>query len=300
MTYSTNPIQDRNQIFSIRIAIPNKGRISIPIRELIEQSGLGIFDNGERTLIARTRDPHVEILYARPIDIPEYVASGVADLGITGHDMVIERSSHVTELLDLGFGNASVVLAVPDDSELKTPKDLEGKRVSTEFPAITRKYFKKIGVIPKIIPVGGACEATPSLGISDAIVDLASSGTTLRQNHLQVIDTVLDTSTFLIANPLSCTSKKEKIDEIHLALESVINAKGKCYLMMNVKRTSVDLIRTIIPGMGGPTIMEVASSSDIVAVHAVVDEEKVYQLINRLKQAGAKDILVMNIERLIR
>ncbi|PWR75283.1 ATP phosphoribosyltransferase [Methanospirillum stamsii] len=300
MTYSTNPIQDRNQIFSIRIAIPNKGRISIPIRELIEQSGLGIFDNGERTLIARTRDPHVEILYARPIDIPEYVASGVADLGITGHDMVIERSSHVTELLDLGFGNASVVLAVPDDSALKTPKDLEGKRVSTEFPAITRKYFKKIGVIPKIIPVGGACEATPSLGISDAIVDLASSGTTLRQNHLQVIDTVLDTSTFLIANPLSCTSKKEKIDEIHLALESVINAKGKCYLMMNVKRTSVDTIRTIIPGMGGPTIMEVASSSDIVAVHAVVDEEKVYQLINRLKQAGAKDILVMNIERLIR
>ena len=300
MTKNSSPISDRTPVFHIRIAIPNKGRISVPIRELIEKSGLGIIDNGDRTLIARTRDQHVEILYARPIDIPEYVASGVADLGITGHDMVVERGSVVTELLNLGFGSASVVLAVPETSNLNSPKDLNGKRVSTEFPAITRKYFKKAGIIPIIVPVGGACEATPSLGISDAIVDISSSGSTLRQNHLKIIDTVLETSTYLIANPRSCIDKKEKIDEIHLALESVLNARGKCYLMMNVIRSSLDDIRTIIPGMGGPTIMDVASSADMVAVHAVVDEEKVYQLINRLKQAGARDILVMNIERLIR
>ena len=300
MTKNSSPISDRTPVFHIRIAIPNKGRISVPIRELIEKSGLGIIDNGDRTLIARTRDQHVEILYARPIDIPEYVASGVADLGITGHDMVVERGSAVTELLNLGFGSASVVLAVPETSNLNSPKDLNGKRVSTEFPAITRKYFKKAGITPIIVPVGGACEATPSLGISDAIVDISSSGSTLRQNHLKIIDTVLETSTYLIANPRSCIDKKEKIDEIHLALESVLNARGKCYLMMNVIRSSLDDIRTIIPGMGGPTIMDVASSADMVAVHAVVDEEKVYQLINRLKQAGARDILVMNIERLIR
>jgi len=300
MTKNSSPISDRTPVFHIRIAIPNKGRISVPIRELIEKSGLGIIDNGDRTLIARTRDQHVEILYARPIDIPEYVASGVADLGITGHDMVVERGSAVTELLNLGFGSASVVLAVPENSNLNSPKDLNGKRVSTEFPAITRKYFKKAGITPIIVPVGGACEATPSLGISDAIVDISSSGSTLRQNHLKIIDTVLETSTYLIANPRSCIDKKEKIDEIHLALEGVLNARGKCYLMMNVIRSSLDDIRTIIPGMGGPTIMDVASSADMVAVHAVVDEEKVYQLINRLKQAGARDILVMNIERLIR
>lgn len=300
MTVNTHPISDRTPDFKIRIAIPNKGRISVPIRELIERSGLGIIDNGDRTLVARTCDHHVEILYARPIDIPEYVASGVADLGITGHDMVIERGSHVTELLNLGFGSASVVLAVPDDSDWQTPQELAGKRVSTEFPAITRKYFKKVGVKPIIVPVGGACEATPSLGISDAIVDISSSGTTLRQNHLKIIDTVLETSTFLIANPRSCIDKKEKMDEIHLALESVIHARGKCYLMMNVLRISLETVRNIIPGMGGPTIMDVASSTDMVAVHAVVEEEMVYQLINRLKQAGARDILVMNIERLVR
>lgn len=294
---SNNKSSDNSNV--VRLAIPNKGRISEPIRDLIERSGLGILENGERTLIARTRDPHVEILYARPIDIPEYVASGVADLGITGHDMVVERGSDIKELLNLGFGKATVVLAVPESSQIQSATDLEGKRVSTEFPAITRKYFKKIGVRPIIIPVGGACEATPHLGISDAIVDLSSSGTTLRQNRLLVIDSVLETSTFLIANKQSCISKQEKINEIHLALESVINAKGKCYLMMNVDRSALDQVREIIPGMSGPTVMEVASRPDMVAVHVVVDTEKVYQLINRVKLAGARDILVMSIERLI-
>jgi len=284
---------------TIRLAIPNKGRISEPIRDLIERSGLGIIENGDRSLVARTRDPHVEILYARPIDIPEYVATGVADLGITGHDMVVERGSDVSELLNLGFGRATVVLAVPEKSQYQTVKDLDGKRVSTEFPAITRKFFKKNGIKPIIVPVGGACEATPHLGISDAIVDLSSSGTTLRQNRLEVIGTVLETSTFLIANKQSCISKKEKIEEVHLALESVINARGKCYLMMNVERSGLDQIRDIIPGLSGPTVMEVASRPDMVAVHVVVDAEKVYQLINRVKQAGARDILVMSIERLI-
>jgi ATP phosphoribosyltransferase len=183
---------------------------------------------------------------------------------------------------------------------MQTTADLDGKRVSTEFPAITRKFFKKSGIKPVIIPVGGACEATPHLGISDAIVDLSSSGSTLRQNRLRVIEIVLETSTFLIANKKSCTTRKEKIDEVHLALESVINARGKCYLMMNVDRSALDQIHDIIPGMSGPTVMEVASRPDMVAVHVVVDEEKIYQMINRLKQAGARDILVMSIERLIR
>jgi ATP phosphoribosyltransferase len=296
---STKGLLNKGTADIIRLAIPNKGRIAQPIRDLIERSGLGIIENGDRSLIARTRDPHVQILFARPIDIPEYVATGVADLGITGHDMVVERSSDVKELLNLGFGNATVVLAVPEDSPYQSAKDLEGKRVSTEFPAITRKFFKKIGVKPILVPVGGACEVTPHLGISDAIVDLSSSGTTLRQNRLVVIENVLETSTFLIANTLSHIGKKDKIDEIHLALESVINARGKCYLMMNVERSGLDQIREIIPGLTGPTVMEVASRPDMVAVHVVVDTEKVYQLINKVKQAGARDILVMSIERLI-
>jgi ATP phosphoribosyltransferase len=284
----------------VRLAIPNKGRIAAPIMDLVEKSGLHLPEIGERRLITKTLDPHVEILFARPVDIPEYVATGAADLGITGHDMVIERESEVVDLLDLPFGKAKLVLAVHEDSVITSVKHLEGMKVATEFPVITRAYFKKHNVNVNVVLVGGACEATPHLGIADAIIDLSSSGTTLKTNRLRVIDEVMETSTHLIANKESLRTKKEKIDEIHLALESVIRARGQCYLMMNVKRSSLEAVKRVLPGLSGPTVMDVASSENLVAVHAVVNEERVYSLINSLKRAGAKDILVMAIQRMIR
>ncbi len=283
----------------LRLAIPNKGRISVPVNELMEKSGLHLLDVGERRLVSRTPDPHVEILFARPVDIPEYVANGAADLGITGHDMVLERRSDVSELLDLKIGSASLVLAVREDSAYTNPLDLEGARVATEFPVISKEYFQEKGISVTLVPVGGACEATPYLGIAEAIVDLSSSGNTLRSNRLRVIDTVLPTTTMLIANPQSLASKGGKIEEIVLALESVVRARGQCYLMMNAKRACVDEVTSVLPGLSGPTVMEVASRQDMVAIHAVVDEERVYQLIHLLKRAGARDILVMPIERMI-
>jgi len=285
----------------VRLAIPNKGRIAAPVMELVEKSGLHLPETaGERRLISKTLDPHVEFLFARPVDIPEYVATGAADLGITGRDMVIERGSDVKDLLDLGFGRAKIVLAVLEDSEIHSVRDLAGAKVATEFPAITQNFFKKQGVSVNVVVVGGACEATPHLGIADAIVDLSSSGTTLKTNRLRVISDVLETSTHLIANKESLRTKKEKIDEILLALESVVRARGQCYLMMNVKRTALEAIKKVLPGLSGPTVMDVASKEDLVAVHAVVNEERVYTLINALRRAGAKDILVMSIQRMIR
>ena len=284
----------------VRLAIPNKGRIAVPIMDLMEKSGLHLPDVSERRLITRTLDPHVEILFARPIDIPEYVATGAADLGITGHDMVTERESAVEELLDLQFGKAKLVLAVREDSGITSAKDLKGAKVATEFPVITRNYFARHHVPVNIVIVGGACEATPHLGIADAIVDLSSSGTTLKTNRLKVIDEVMETSTHLIANRNSLKNKKEKIGEICCALESVVRARGQCYLMMNVNRASLDTVKRVLPGLSGPTVMDVASTEDLVAVHAVVNEERVYALINALKRAGARDILVMSIQRMIR
>jgi ATP phosphoribosyltransferase len=268
--------------------------------DLMEKSGLHLLDAGQRRLISRTPDPHIEVLFARPVDIPEYVATGSADLGITGRDMVAERGSQVDQLIDLGIGNATLVLAVGDESRANSVHDLAGVKVATEFPNITRSYFQSHNIPVDIVQVGGACEATPYLGIADAIVDLSSSGDTLRSNRLRVLDEVLKTSTVLIANKESAKVKHEKIEEVVLALESVIHARGQCYLMMNVKRTSLEQVRSVLPGLSGPTVMEVASREDLVAVHAVVGEERVYQLINLLKRAGAKDILVMSIERMIR
>jgi ATP phosphoribosyltransferase len=285
----------------VRLALPNKGRIAAPVMELVEKSGLHLPDTGgERRLITRTLDPHVEILFARPADIPEYVATGAADLGITGRDMVIERGSDVKDLLDLQSGRAKIVCAVREDADIRSVSELEGAKVATEFPAITRDFFKKQGISVNVVLVGGACEVTPYLGIADAIVDLSSSGTTLKTNRLRVLADVLETSTHLIANRESLRTKKEKIDEILLALESVVHARGQCYLMMNVKRTALEAVKNVLPGLSGPTVMDVASKEDLVAVHAVVNEERVYTLINALRRAGAKDILVMAIQRMIR
>ncbi|MCX6694097.1 MAG: ATP phosphoribosyltransferase [Methanomicrobiales archaeon] len=285
---------------SVRIAIPNKGRIAAPVLEIMERSGLHLLEGGARQLISRTTDPHVEVLSARPIDIPEYVATGAADLGVTGHDMVCERRSCVEEILDLGIGRARLVLAVMEDSPVTTPADLANGTIATEFPSIARSFFQDKGIPVSVVQVGGACEVTPHLGIADAIIDLSSSGSTLAQNRLRVITEVLLTSTILIANPAALKNKADKIEEIRLALESVVAARGKCYLMMNAGRSSLNAVKAVLPGLSGPTVMEVASSEDLVAVHAVVGEEAVYRLITQLRRAGARDILVMPIARMIR
>lgn len=283
----------------IRLAIPNKGRIAQPIRDLVEKSGIHLRETGERKLVAKTVDPDIEVLFARPIDIPEYVANGAADIGITGMDMVHERGSVVEELLDLKMGRAILVVAVPEDAQINGVADLAGARIATEFPNITRAYFEKFGVSVTIVPVGGACEATPYLGIADAIVDLTSTGTTLQTNRMRILGEVLSTNTEVIANPVSLAEKGEKIHEVVLALESVVRAKGQCYIMMNVNRDALPEVERILPGLGGPTVMDVASHEGLVAVHAVVREECVYQLITQLKRSGARDILVMPIERMI-
>lgn len=284
----------------LRLAIPSKGRIAAPVTDLIEKGGLHLRNGGERRLIAMTCDPHVEVLFARPIDIPEYVATGAADLGITGHDMVLERASDVEELLDLGIGPARLVLAVPEEAPITGPEELDGARIATEFPCLTSRYFAGRGIAITIIPVSGACEAAPHLGIADAVVDLTGSGTTLKTNHLKVVSEVLRTTTMLIANPLSMARMGEKVEEIRLALESVLRAQGQCYLMMNVQRSCLQTVREVLPGLSGPTVMDVASDENLVAVHAVVEEERIYQLIRRLKEAGARDILVTPIIRMIR
>jgi ATP phosphoribosyltransferase len=284
----------------VRLAVPNKGRIADPVREILEKSGLHVSEGNERRLIAQTRDPAVEILFARPADIPEYVASGVADLGITGADMVAEKGARVRELLDLQVGKARLVVAVPEEAAVKEAADLSGARIATEFPCLAWAFFGKQKIPISIVRVGGACEVTPLLGIADAIVDLTSSGDTLRTHHLREVAEILATSTRLIGNEESCRTKAEKVEEIRVALESVVRARGQCYLMMNVKRPALGKVKKVLPGLSGPTVMEVASSEDLVAVHAVVEEDRIYRLIPLLKKAGARDILVVPIDRMVR
>lgn len=287
----------------IRIAIPNKGRLHEPTMSIFKDAGLPISGGAEsRILFAKTTDPDINILFARAADIPEYVQDGAADVGITGMDLITERGADVEALLDLKFGKASLVLAVPEDSDFEKAQDLEGKKVATEFPEITRQYFKKLGVNVEVIKVSGACEMTPHVGIADAIVDISSSGTTLMINHLKAIDTVFSSTVHLIANKKSLR-EKDKILDIKTALESVLNAKKKRYLMMNVPETSLQAVKEVLPGMSGPTVMKVElskpSDESFVAVHSVVDADLVFTIVNKLRKVGARDVLVVPIERIM-
>lgn len=281
----------------MRLAVPNKGRLHEPSIDLLESAGLHVVDGAERKLFADTVDPDVSVLYARAADIPEYVADGAADLGITGLDQIREAAvDDVEELLDLEFGRCRIVLAAPEDGPVETVTDLADGTVATEFPTITRAYFDEIGVEPSIVTVAGATELTPHVDMADAIVDITSTGRTLRMNRLAEIEEILRSSVYLIAN--EAVVDREKVEHIRIAFRAVLTAEGKRYLMMNAPRERLDEIREVIPGLGGPTVMDIAGD-DMVAIHAVVDERAVFETINDVKELGASGILVTEIERLI-
>ncbi|HJH29717.1 MAG TPA: ATP phosphoribosyltransferase [Methanosarcinaceae archaeon] len=282
----------------IRIAIPNKGRLHDPTVNLLKEAGLPVLEGATRKLFAKTTDPDITFLFARAADIPEYVQDGAADVGITGLDLISETSADVDVILDLKFGRAKLVLAVPDDSPITSPQDLNGMRVATEFPNITKRYFEELGVNIEIVKVSGACEMTPHVGIADAIVDISSSGTTLLTNHLKVIEDVFSSSVRLITNRESA-AEKEKIQYIKTAIESVLHAKGKRYLMMNVPADKLDAVKSVLPGLAGPTVMKVESDDSILAVHAVVDADVIFSTVSKLKDVGAGGILVVPIERMM-
>ncbi|WP_406656153.1 ATP phosphoribosyltransferase [Methanolobus sp. ZRKC2] len=282
----------------IRIAIPNKGRLHDPTVSLLREAGLPVLEGGTRKLFAKTTDPEITYLFARAADIPEYVQDGAADVGVTGLDLIHETKSDVEVLLDLNFGRAGLVLAVPEEATISSANELNGMRVATEFPNITEDYFKNQGIDIEIIKVSGACEMTPHVGIADAIVDISSSGTTLVTNHLKMIDKVFSSSVQLIANKESM-QKNGKIEQIRTALESVLRAKGKRYLMMNVPAEHLDEVKRVLPGMAGPTVMKVESGESMLAVHAVVESDQIFATVGELKNAGARDVLVVPIERMM-
>ncbi|MFA9416237.1 ATP phosphoribosyltransferase [Natrinema sp. HArc-T2] len=285
----------------MRIAVPNKGRLHEPTIDLLERAGLHLENGADRKLYADTVDPDVTVLFARAADIPEYVADGAADLGITGFDQVCEaRVDNVEELLDLEFGRCRLVLAAPEDGDITSVDDLAGKIVATEFPNITADFFADTGIEPDIVEVSGATELTPHVEMADAIVDITSTGTTLKMNRLAVVDEVLSSSVRLFGR--DDVVEDPKVGEVRTALSSVKHAEGKRYLMMNVPQDKLGDVREVIPGLGGPTIMDIADENneeETVAVHAVVDESDVFETITEVKAAGASDILVTEIERLV-
>jgi ATP phosphoribosyltransferase len=284
----------------IKIALPSKGRISDPTVKLLSKAGIGLKDTVNRRLFSATYDHQISVMFTRAADIPEFVADGAADLGMTGLDLIEEKEAHVKILEDLNFGKSKLVLAAPEDSDIKKLSDIkEGSIVATEFPHLTEKYLESNGIPVKIVELSGSTEIAPFIGVSDIIADLTSTGTTLKMNHLQIVDTILESSVHLIANSESYQDKKDKIEEIRTGIRGVLDAEGKKLVMMNVDEEALDEVKRAMPGMTGPTVSQVLSDNGVVAVHAVVDEHEVFQVVNHLKKIGARDILVVPIERII-
>lgn len=284
----------------IRIAIPSKGRISSPAINLLEKAGIGLVDNSNRKLFSETYDSEIKVMFTRAADIPEFVEDGAADIGITGYDLVLERGVDVTVLEDLDFGSTRLVIAAPENSDFKTKDDLKNvKTVATEFPNLTRQYFEEKNIDVKVLSLTGSTEVAPLIGIADVISDLTSTGTTLQMNHLVEIDTILKSSVRVIANNDSLKEKHEKIESIITGIVGVIQAEGKKLIMANVRKDKLDVIKEAIPGMAGPTVSEIYGLDEIVAVHSVISEQDVFETVNKLRKVGAKDLLVLPIERIL-
>jgi ATP phosphoribosyltransferase len=283
----------------MKIAVP-KGHLEETTVRLLESSGIGAVNRESRQLFAKTNDPEIELVFVRAQDIPDLVAKGATDLGITGHDLVRESGSDVVELLDLGFGRTKVVVAAHEKSSIESAKDIKsGMRVATEFPNVAARYFTEKGKKVEITRVTGAAEITPFIGVADLVVDISSTGTTLRTHGLQIIDTILESSARLIANRRSLREKKAKIEDITTAIESVIRARGRKLILLNVPEAKLLSIKRIMPGMAGPTVSKVEAAEPMLAVQAVVESDKVYEIVRKAKQAGARDILVVPIERIL-
>ena len=285
----------------IRIALPNKGRLTEGARELLERAGLEFELRGERALQAALGGDFVA-LFVNARDIPEFVADGAADLGITGRDLIEESARDVSELMDLEFGRCRLALAASEESGIHDVSQVaQGARVATVFPRLTERFFQKLQRRVTIVPITGAAEIAPHLGVADVIVDLVSTGSTLKVNGLHEVATILESSACLIARRAVAedAALQRKVQELLAALQSVLQARDKRYLMANVPRAALTEVKKILPGISGPTIVDVLDGGTFVAAHAVVDQREIYRVIADLKNVGATGILVTRIERLM-
>lgn len=281
----------------LKIAIPNKGRLSDDSLEILKTIGLD-FEVHERQLYSPVENFNIQILYIRATNIPEYVQDGIAHLGITGLDLVKEKNADVQILEKLHFGIGEIVLALPETSAIENIEQLKDKKIATSYPLIAKQYFQEKDIDIEIIEIDGAVEITPALGLADAIVDLTSTGSTLKMNNLKVLATIFTSEAVLIGNKDAIITRKAEIDNLLLRFESVMTAKRKRYIMMNAPKEILEDIKKVAPGLASPTIMELAKPG-MIAIHSVVDKKDIWETIEKLKKIGATGILVLPIEKMV-
>jgi len=278
----------------LRIAIQAKGRLNEGSLKLIEEAGIKLVI-GRRNLVSPAMNFPVEVLYLRDDDIPQTVACGAADAGIVGENEVLERRENVTIVKRLGFSKCRLSLAIPKQVDYPGISWFTGKKIATSYPQILASWLKEKGITSEIHVINGSVEISPGIGLSDAIFDIVSSGSTLVSNRLKEVEVVVASEAVLVAHPAISEIQRAVLEEFIFRLESVQRAEGKKYILLNEK---IPDITAILPGMKSPTVMPLAESGWS-SVHSVISEDDFWEVIGRLKKAGAEGILVVPIEKMI-
>lgn len=280
---------------TLKIAIQKSGRLNEKSVELLKNCGLN-FENYKSSLISPVSNFPLEILFLRDDDIPEYVQDGIADLGIVGENVIEETEVDVAYLQRLGFGKCSLKIAVPNNNDIATLADLNGKAIATTYPVILGKFLKKEGITSDIRTISGSVEISPGLGLSDAICDLVSTGGTLKSNGLKPFADVMSSEAVLISS--KGRENDDLIQELIQRIQSVLRAKETKYVVLNVLKDNLAAVTALLPGVKSPSVVPLAEP-EWVAVHTVIPERDFWDRISQLKQAGAQGIVVMPIEKII-
>lgn len=281
----------------LRIAVQSKGRLFEDTMALFAEADIKL-STSKRTLLTQSSNFPIEVLFLRDDDIPQSVASGVADLGIVGENEFVERKEKADIIYRLGFSKCRLSLAVHKEEEYNGPSWFNGKKIATSYPGILQTYLDKQGINADIHVITGSVEIAPGIGLSDAIFDIVSSGSTLISNNLKEVEIVMKSEALLIGNPNLTPEKKEILEELLFRIEAVKAAEDKKYVLMNAPTDKVKDIIEVLPGVKSPTIMPLATEGWS-SVHTVIDQKCFWEIIGKLKALGAQGILVLSIEKMI-
>ena len=281
----------------LRIAVQSKGRLYDDTMGLLAEAGIKI-NPSKRTLLVQSTNFPLEVLFLRDDDIPQCVADGVADVGVVGENEYEERQEDAAIIARLGFSSCRLSLAIPKAEDYQGLEWFNGKKIATSYPGILRRFLHQNNIQADIHVITGSVEISPGIGLADAIFDIVSSGSTLVHNNLKEVEVVMKSEALLIGNRHLDADKRTIIDQLMFRINAVRAAQDKKYVMMNVPKDRLSDIIAVLPGIKSPTVIPL-SESDWCAVHTVLDEERFWEIINKLKSLGAQGILVTPIENMI-
>ncbi|MQP24217.1 ATP phosphoribosyltransferase [Flavobacterium sp. LMO8] len=282
---------------TLKIAIQKSGRLHDESIQILKDCGISVYNGNDQLKVTASNFP-LEVYYLRNSDIPQYLIDGVVDIAIVGDNLLVEKGQNIQIAEKLGFSKCKVSVAVPKGFNYTSIQDLNGLRVATSYPKTVVDYFSSKGISVDIHQISGSVEIAPNIGLSDAIVDIVSSGSTLFKNGLKEVEVILKSEAVLAVSPQISEEAKQLVSKLQFRIQSVLRSRKSKYILMNVPNDKISEISTILPVLKSPTVMPLAEEGWS-SVHSVIDEDKFWEVIDQLKEAGAEGILVCPIEKMV-